>query len=38
MLISSGTDKKDAIKEVAKLRGLPKREVYNTYMEEDDNR
>ncbi len=38
MLIASGTDKKDAIKEVAKLRGLPKREVYNSYMEEADNR
>ncbi len=37
-LISLGADKKDAIKEVAKLRGLPKREVYNTYMEEADDR
>lgn len=38
MLIASGTDKKEAIKEVAKLRGLPKREVYNTYMEEAEDR
>lgn len=34
-IIASGTDKKDAIKEVAKLRGLPKRDVYNLYIEEN---
>ena len=37
MLISQGLDKKEAIKEVAKLRNLQKRQVYNEYisMEED---
>ena len=32
-LIDKGLDKKDAIKEVAKLRGLPKREVYNEALD-----
>ena len=31
MLISGGMDKKEAIKEAAKQRGVPKREVYNEY-------
>lgn len=31
MLISQGMDKKEAIKEAAKQRGVPKREVYNEY-------
>ncbi len=31
-LILSGIDKKDAIKEVAVLRNIPKREVYNEYV------
>lgn len=31
MLINGGMDKKDAIKEAAKQRGVPKREVYNQY-------
>jgi 16S rRNA (cytidine1402-2'-O)-methyltransferase len=37
LLISKGLDKKEAIKEVAKLRNLQKRQVYNEYisMEED---
>ena len=37
LLISQGLDKKEAIKEVAKLRNLQKRQVYNEYisMEED---
>ena len=33
MLIATGLDKKDAIKEAAKLRGVPKRDVYNEYMQ-----
>ena len=33
MLISQGMDKKDAIKEAAKQRGVPKREVYNEYTD-----
>lgn len=32
MLIAGGLDKKEAIKEAAKQRGVPKREVYNEYM------
>ncbi len=32
-LMETGIDKKDAIKEVARLRGLPKREVYNEAIE-----
>lgn len=32
-LMETGTDKKDAIKEVAKLRGIPKREVYNEALD-----
>lgn len=31
MLISQGMDKKEAIKEAAKQRGVPKRDVYNEY-------
>lgn len=31
-LISGGMDKKEAIKEVARLRDLPRREVYNEYV------
>lgn len=31
-LVSEGMDKKDAIQHVARLRGLPKREVYNEYI------
>ncbi len=31
-LIQQGIDKKEAIKQVAKLRGLPKRDVYNEYI------
>ena len=34
-LIDQGTDKKEAIKEVAKLRGIPKREVYNQYIDKE---
>lgn len=36
-LISQGIDKKDAIKQVAKLRGLPKRDVYNMYISKEEN-
>ena len=32
MLIGEGMDKKEAVKEVAAQRGLPKREVYNEYV------
>jgi len=32
-LMEKGLDKKEAIKEVAKLRGLPKREVYNEALD-----
>ena len=35
MLIESGTDKKQAIKDVATLRGIPKRDVYNEYVREE---
>ena len=35
--ISQGIDKKDAIKQVAKLRGLPKRDVYNMYISKEEN-
>ncbi len=35
-LISEGTDKKEAIKQVAKLRSLPKRDVYNEYMGKEE--
>ncbi len=35
-LIAQGMDKKDAIKEVAQLRGLKKRDVYNQYERADD--
>ncbi len=35
-LISEGTDKKEAIKQVAKLRSLPKRDVYNEYMSKEE--
>lgn len=31
LLISKGMDKKEAIKQVAKLRTIPKRDVYNSY-------
>ena len=31
LLISKGMDKKEAIKQVAKLRAIPKRDVYNSY-------
>ena len=31
MLIESGLEKKDAIKEAAKQRGISKRDVYNEY-------
>ncbi len=34
--IEEGLDKKEAIKKVAQDRGLPKREVYNTYHSGDD--
>ncbi|MBQ7900451.1 MAG: 16S rRNA (cytidine(1402)-2'-O)-methyltransferase [Clostridia bacterium] len=34
-LIAQGTDKKEAIKEVAKLRGIPKRDVYNQYINKE---
>ncbi len=33
--ISDGADKKDAIKQAAQDRGLPKREVYNIYHKEE---
>lgn len=32
-LMENGADKKDAIKEVARLRGIPKREVYNEALD-----
>ena len=35
MLIENGTDKKQAIKDVATLRGIPKRDVYNEYVREE---
>ena len=35
-LIKGGTDKKEAIKQVAKLRNLPKREVYNSYTNKEE--
>lgn len=35
MLIENGTDKKQAIKDVAALRGIPKRDVYNEYVREE---
>ena len=33
--ISSGLDKKDAIKKCAQDRNVPKREIYNLYVNED---
>ena len=35
MLIENGTDKKQAIKDVATLRGIPKRDAYNEYVREE---
>ena len=35
MLVANGTDKKQAIKDVALLRGIPKRDVYNEYVKEE---
>lgn len=32
-MMEKGLDKKDAVKEVAKLRGIPKREVYNEALD-----
>ena len=36
LLIQNGTDKKEAIKQVAKLRDMPKRDVYNIYVEDKE--
>ncbi len=36
LLISQGTDKKEAYKQVAKIRGLSKRDVYNEYLRENN--
>lgn len=35
-LIAQGMDKKDAFKEVARLRGVSKREIYNCYTKETE--
>lgn len=35
-VINSGVDKKEAIKQVAKLRNIPKRDVYNIYLEKGE--
>jgi len=37
LLISSGLDKKEAIKQAAKERGMSKRDVYNEFVKDDDN-
>ena len=36
-LIAQGIDKKEAIKQVARLRNLPKRDVYNAYMNKEED-
>ena len=37
LLINSGLDKKEAIKQAAKERGISKRDVYNEFVKDDDN-
>ncbi len=37
LLINSGIDKKEAIKQAAKERGISKREVYNEFVKGDDS-